>query len=187
MHIEGKTAYVKVMERGSFRTSPSLKKFSHAAIRKNVELLVLDLRDCVGMDSTFMGVVAGLAIYLRRQNSGRIILGNLSNHLLHLLTTLGLDQLVEIHMAGKPYSPFDLPAHPPPENLTELDASNPSQRETAEIMLEAHQNLVDASPANKSKFQDVLTFLKEDLQRNDFDGLRAFEHGTPQDSQNRKL
>jgi len=32
-----------------------------------------------------------------------------------------------------------------------------------ETMLKAHQDLVDANPANEAKFKDVLEYLRQDL------------------------
>jgi len=37
------------------------------------------------------------------------------------------------------------------------------KEETTEIMLEAHQALVEAAPENITRFKDVLDFLRNDL------------------------
>ena len=43
--------------------------------------------------------------------------------------------------------------------------SEPADKTTrAETMLEAHQDLVEANPANEAKFKDVLEYLRQDLQ-----------------------
>lgn len=161
--VQGTTAFIRVLGRGSFKISTSLKEFGRGALEQGCRYLALDMAECVGMDSTFMGVLAGLAMELKRRGGGRIVMVNLSIRTRGLLGTLGLDQVIEPHMTGN--LPDDLktafggggPA------LAPVAGQEESQRTTAETMLEAHENLVNLSPENLPKFKDVLTFLREDL------------------------
>lgn len=59
-------AMVKVNGRVSFRAGPSLKRFGVSAIERGCTQIVFDMEGCLGMDSTFMGVLAGLAFRVRR-------------------------------------------------------------------------------------------------------------------------
>ncbi|MFH0878410.1 MAG: STAS domain-containing protein [Lentisphaerota bacterium] len=162
--IHKETGFVHVQGRGSFKISTALKQFGQAAIEAHCVRLVMDMEDCIGMDSTFMGVLAGLAFHLRKLPDGAIIMVNLNPRTRGLLGTLGLDQIIEAHLAGAA-----------PETLNEvmsissqmhtLETDEPSQRATAETMLEAHENLIQLSPDNLPKFKDVLTFLRQDIQR----------------------
>ncbi len=157
-------AFIRVQGRGSFKISTAMKEFAGAAIDQGCTRLVLDMAECVGMDSTFMGVLAGLAVRLR-QKSGGIIMVNLSLRTRGLLATLGLDQVIEPHMSGD--TPADVQPFlgAAPGRLESLDTRERSTRVTTETMLEAHQDLVRLSPENLPKFKDVLTFLREDLKR----------------------
>jgi len=40
-----------------------------------------------------------------------------------------------------------------------------SELEQARLVLQAHENLVAADASNQAKFQDVLTFLKEQVKK----------------------
>ncbi len=167
--IQGPSALVRVEGRGSFKISPALKEFVLAAIEQKCATVILDMARCVGMDSTFMGVVAGLALRLREQRDGKIIMIHLTPRTRGLLSTLGLDQVVEPYMADA--TPKSI-QHLIPERaalMAALDTREKSRRATAETMLEAHEALVELSPENIPKFKDVLTFLREDLKRTDFD------------------
>ncbi|MFH0953413.1 MAG: STAS domain-containing protein [Verrucomicrobiota bacterium] len=167
--IQGGIAFVRVFGRGSFKISTAVKEFAVAAIDRGCRRLVLDMADCVGMDSTFMGVLAGLANRLKQKSDGTIVLVNLSPRTRGLLSTLGLDLVIEPYMTGA--MPEDLrPMLSQGRDLTALDTREMSQRATAETMLEAHENLVRLSPENLPKFKDVLTFLREDLKRAGPDG-----------------
>jgi len=44
---------------------------------------------------------------------------------------------------------------------TALQVRRQSEAESARLVLEAHENLVAADEANRSKFQDVLAILRE--------------------------
>lgn len=156
-------AYVRVVGRGSFKVSPALKEFAAGALTGNCTELVLDMKDCIGMDSTFMGVLAGIALRLR-ERQGRVVMVNLSTRTRGLLATLGLDQVIVPFMAGD--TPPDLAGLLAGDaSLAALEDRERSTRETAEMMVEAHQNLIELSPQNLPKFKDVLAFLREDLKR----------------------
>ena len=160
--VRGDLALVRVVGRGSFKISPALKDFCHGVMEKGCRRMAVDMADCVGMDSTFMGVLAGLAARLRQKGGGKIVMANLSLRTRGLLATLGLDEVIEPHMAGA------IPAWLQPLLAAPADALDirpPTPLETAETMLEAHQDLVKLSPENLPKFKDVLRFLSEDLKK----------------------
>lgn len=163
--VHGDTALIRVQGRGSFKVSAAMKEFTANAIGRGCRRLVLDMAECVGMDSTFMGVLAGLSGRLSQRGDGRIVMVNLSLRTRGLLTTLGLDQVIEPHMVGS--VPDDLKPFvmQPGESLDALDTRERSQRTTTETMLAAHEDLVRLAPGNLPKFKDVLTFLREDLEK----------------------
>jgi anti-anti-sigma factor len=164
--IDQDIAFVRVQGRGSFKVSTALKDFASAAIESGATQMVLDMNQCVGMDSTFMGVLAGLAFRLKDKPNSRIIMVNLSLRTRGLLATLGLDQVIEPYMAG--VIPEHLKGRLPEGTehaLTSLDTTTDSTHQTTQTMLEAHENLVQLSPENLPKFKDVLTFLREDLKK----------------------
>jgi anti-sigma B factor antagonist len=162
--VEGRIARVRVEGRGSFRVSPALKDFAVAALENGAHRLVMDFQACVGMDSTFMGVMAGLAFRFRQSGGEGVTALNLSTKTRHLLATLGLDRLMETHKIGE--TPPDLSAPPADETLiAPPPAADLDRTLLTETMIEAHEDLIKAAPANFSKFKDVLQYLREDLHR----------------------
>lgn len=162
--IQNEAAIVRVRGRGSFKISTALKEFVGAAIDRGCTKLILDMTECIGMDSTFMGVLAGLSFRLKQKNGG-VVMVNMSLRTRGLLATLGLDEVIEPHMAGDmPESLAGLLAGAGGE-MPVLENPERSTRETAATMLEAHENLVRLSPDNLPKFKDVLAFLQEDLKK----------------------
>lgn len=163
--VQDDVAYVRLRDRGSFKISKAMKQFGVSVIERNVRALVVDMSECVSMDSTFMGVIAGLAFRIQKKQ-GRMYMVNLSPRTRGLLSTLGLDQLVETYMSGATPPEFQRVFASDCE-LKTLARDESSQRETAEMMLEAHEDLVRASPENLPRFKDVLSFLREDVTKAD--------------------
>ena len=157
-------ALVRVEGRGSFKISTSLKEFGESALRAGATTGVLDMGRCIGLDSTFMGVLAGWASRLRQKPGGRLVLINLTPRTRGLVATLGLDQIVQAFEAGP--LPDDLRAVAAlSEGLSVLEAGGENQAVTTRTMIEAHENLLQLTPENLPRFKDVLTYLREDLSR----------------------
>jgi anti-sigma B factor antagonist len=161
--ISGQYALVKVEGRGSFKISASLKQFGDTVISKRLPLIIVDMTQCIGMDSTFMGVLAGVATRMKVQ-SGRIVMVNCSPRTKGLLSTLGLDQLINTFESGHTPEQYVAILHGrmPREAL---EAGSCHDVETVKTMLDAHQNLVDLVPENLPQFKDVLIFLREEVSR----------------------
>ncbi len=157
-------ALVRVDGRGSFKVSTAIKEFGQAALQAGATTAVLDMGRCIGMDSTFMGVLAGWATRLRQRPGGRLVLINLTPRTRSLVATLGLDQIVQAYEAGP--LPDDLrPVAALAEGLSVLESKGETQARTTETMIEAHENLVQLSSDNLPRFKDVLIYLREDLQK----------------------
>ncbi|MGD9873861.1 MAG: STAS domain-containing protein [Kiritimatiellia bacterium] len=156
-------ALVRVQGRASFKCSPALKTFCGAAIERGIPRIIMDMETCVGMDSTFMGVLAGIAVNLKAASGGVIQMINLSGRTRGLLATLGLDQMVEAWQPGE--SPAELADRFRQEGMERLSDEGRDRREMAKTMLEAHETLVEVFPENRPKFKDVLDYLREDMKK----------------------
>lgn len=159
--VNGPSVWVRVAGRGSFLNSGSLKEFAREMVNRGFRDFVFDLQDCVMMDSTFMGTMAGMALRLKELGEGRLRVIHCGERSRDLLSGLGLDQIFDIQANGS--------AAPECEALTQAngaptEASAAAKREQAGTMLEAHEALCEAAPENLTRFKDVLEYLKHDLQ-----------------------
>ena len=152
--VDLKEAHVRVHGKGSFKNSPALKQFGVAMMERGCRLLVIEMDDCVGMDSTFMGVLAGLAIFYRKSD-GDVSLRNLSAKNRNLVDTLGLSHLIRVEEGASLDS----------RRKTDRLDTVADRKAIAETMLEAHETLTSAAPGNVVKFKDVLAYLREDVAR----------------------
>jgi anti-anti-sigma factor len=156
--IVGDKVFVRVTGRGSFKVSPTLKQFiARVASRQPVSTVVIDLTECIGMDSTFMGVLAGLSGRLK-QNNQTLELINLSEKNAKLLATLGVDQVIAhfSHSHGHEM---------PNQAAKSLPVTEVTKKELAETSLQAHQNLVEISEENRPRFKRVIEYLQADVDR----------------------
>ncbi len=158
--VRNGVGYARVLGRGSFKVSASVKEYGNALLNSGVKRLVIDLRDCVGMDSTFMGVTAGLCNRFHKEGNATVEMVNCSDKVKRLMSTLGLDRLVDVVSGDSPDDSI-----PEKGELEDLAAKPESPLESAENMLEAHENLVKVHSDNEMRFQDVLDYLREDIQR----------------------
>ena len=160
--VNGPSVWVRVAGRGSFLNSGSLKEFAREMVNRGFREFVFDLQDCVMMDSTFMGTMAGMALRLKELGQGRLRVIHCGARSRELLSGLGLDQIFDIRANGATAPECEALAQ---ANGTAPEASAEVKREQAGTMLEAHEALCQAAPENLTRFKDVLEYLKHDLQQ----------------------
>jgi anti-sigma B factor antagonist len=119
---------------------------------------IMDLQNCVMMDSTFMGTLAGVALRLKELGDGHLHVVHCGTRSRELLSGLGLDQIFSIHSDD-----LSAPTCSDLDGEASTDVSPEQKREQAQIMLEAHEALCRAAPENLTRFKDVLDYLKQDL------------------------
>ncbi|MBA3961473.1 MAG: STAS domain-containing protein [Chthoniobacterales bacterium] len=156
--VKGPAVWVRVAGRGSFLNSGGLKEFGRAMVEKGYREFVIDLQDCVMMDSTFMGTLAGMALRLKELGQGRLHVVHCNPRSHDLLSGLGLDQIFDIHTNGTTAPQCSLLGKDGPATAAETQ-----KREQAGTMLAAHEALCEAAPENLTRFKDVLEYLKQDL------------------------
>ena len=136
----GKASYINCRCVGDFLTT---------VIEKGCRKIAVDCSQCTGMDSTFLGMVAGAAIRLRKLG-GNLSLAGLNERNSELIENLGLGKIVAIIDA--------------PSQAATSQAQLSATTATTEGILAAHENLVAADASNLSKFEDVITFLKKEME-----------------------
>jgi len=157
-----RTAVIRMEGRGSFKISPPMKQFIHQVINtESANRILLEMSDCSGMDSTFMGVIAGIACYIKSKPEFSFKLINLSEKNQKLLVTLGVDRVVDYSLSASEEEQGLLNQLSGPSQPLESDLSN--KLEAAQTTLEAHETLVNINPENLSRFKSVLEYLQDDV------------------------
>jgi anti-anti-sigma factor len=149
---------VRIDGRACFQNSACLRDFTGELMRQGKTRFVLDFQNCASMDSTFLGVLAGAALELKKmQPSGSLVLARVGPRNLELIRNLGLHRLLIVD-AGETTLSFE-------KCDTALQCANRTELENARLVLDAHENLVTVDEANRAKFQDVLSFLKNRVEQ----------------------
>jgi anti-sigma B factor antagonist len=148
----GRIVWVRVEGNGSSANSTALRDFAKEMIHRGAREFIIDLCNCPAMDSTFMGTLAGISLWLRELGEGRLSVVNVNERSAESLRTLGLDQLFIVQVSAVRR---DGQATPLP-----LKEDRTSQAQT---ILEAHKALTRAVPENLPKFKDVIQYLEEEL------------------------
>jgi len=142
--------------------SPALKAFSVERIGAGEKCLVVDLDACTGMDSTFMGTLAGIATRVTAGGSGVLQIANAGTRNRRSLEDLGLDFLMDIDPVDAAWlesidairTQLDPPLPP--------GAQGPLQQ--TKHVLEAHQILADTNEKNQKTFSTVVSLLGAELE-----------------------
>src|SRR5437868_4714977 len=92
-----KNVCIKIAGRASFSSSLDFKTLVNGLLQKGYSRFVLDLTDCLLMDSTFLGVLAGLGLKFGAARNGNslpcIELLNPNARIIDLLDNLGVSHL----------------------------------------------------------------------------------------------
>lgn len=160
--VSGHQVCLKISGRANFTSSIDFKTLVSELLQKGFTYFVLDLSECVLMDSTFLGVLAGFGLKMVVAPGGdgsarSIELRNPNNRIAELLENLGVAHLFKIvncpdNLPGDKESPC-------------APCAEPTREEVTRNCLEAHQTLMEIAPANIPRFKDVAQFLAEDLKK----------------------
>ena len=124
-------------------------------IEQGKRRFVMDFEACTGMDSTFLGVMAGAALQLHKTNPrGSLVVSHLNERNNELVHNLGLNRLLTVD-DGMGVSRDDTAFLEQKVLSDELQA--------ARQVLDAHRNLVEADDHNEAKFRDVITLCSKQL------------------------
>lgn len=150
---------VKINGKASFLNSNPVKSLFERLVEQGKSRFIIDFQQCTGMDSTFLGILAGLGIRLMKEEpKGSVVLCRLGSRNRELVRNLGLHRILTLDEGETEEEVADrdhLEALEEGTRLTEI--------ENARLVLQAHENLVEIDASNKTKFQDVISFLKNQV------------------------
>jgi anti-sigma B factor antagonist len=160
--LPGGLVVVKILGRGSFTNSVELKRLGDYLFERHAghkPHFIIDLDACTTMDSTFMGVLASVALREKREVADQLIVVNANPQNFRLLHTLGLAHFMDVRTSNE--------AAPNTDNarFREAEAEEVPRVDRIIHMIEAHQNLCEIDSENEVRFEGVLKYLNESLKR----------------------
>jgi hypothetical protein len=181
--VSNNLVFIKVEGKGTFQISQPLRQLSLEMIGRGYREFIVDLADCPSMDSTFLGVLAGMCLRLQNltvadaktagasipgSGGAKVHLANINARCHDVLRALGIDRLFcldvcELRIGGQAAA---LPSRTSLQPLQQQPSAAATSRENqAAVMLEAHRTLMEIEPQNIPKFKDVVRFLSEDIEK----------------------
>jgi|ERR1051326_1336895 anti-anti-sigma regulatory factor len=154
-----KFSCIKIVGRANFNSSVDFKTLVNELRQKGYSYFVLELSECLLMDSTFLGVLTGFGLQLGQGKKdccdNGIELLNANPRITELLENLGV-----LHLFKLSNGPLQAPDGAETRTHTPV---NPSKEEVTRACLEAHRTLMEVNPENVGRFKEVTQFLAEDL------------------------
>ncbi len=158
----GDVAWIRINGSASHLNSHLVSDFAAQYMENGGRRIVVDLENCPGMDSTFIGILTGITMNLADTDEGHIEVVNANARNKCSIKKLGLQELIDIDEDDTSWPEEralvaeNVTRPLPPKELTKL--------ERAEIMLKAHETLVEANAKNLCQFRDVLEYLRKDVE-----------------------
>ncbi len=161
----GGFSWIRCIGKGSFENSPKMKQWAEAQVATGRHTVVVDLEECTGMDSTFMGTLAGIAKRLRKFSDGALQVTGASEKCRNSLEDLGLSMLMQI----EPKAPIwkdDLVC----VRSSLQECSLNTVVDSTQHVFDAHKQLCEAYEGNDEKFSTVLDVLEAELENRIYRG-----------------
>ena len=149
---------LRITGRANFACGPDFKNLIQGLQDKGYRRFIIEMSECVLMDSTFLGLLCGLALKVHsgKGEGAGVQLLNPSPRVTDILESLGVTHVVRLVTAAS------APATGASESTTHCCGAH-TRQEMAQTSLEAHETLMALSPENAARFKDVAKFLAEDL------------------------
>jgi anti-anti-sigma regulatory factor len=148
--------FVRVEGRATHLNSQPLREFLEVMLQRGHRDLDLDMKECIFLDSTFVGVLAVIALRVRGPLAGTVRLFNASERCLELFRGLGVERYFNV-ISPEESAKETLPG---PQDLDVLPAASRTRAAWATTILEAHRVLTEADPTNLPRLRDVLELME---------------------------
>lgn len=159
----GSVAWVRIEGPANHGNADCIRQFLQGRFREGWRQFVIDLENCGGIDSTFIGMLYRLAATVAEEDDGGgVEIINPSERNERSIRKLGLDSLIRIDPAGKRWRAEQELVR---QNLGQPNSCPPlSRQDHAEMVLDAHEALAAANQENEKRFCDVVEFLRQDVE-----------------------
>lgn len=151
--------FIKLIGNSTMRNSKTLEEYLNKILTGEKKDIILDFEECNYMDSTMLGLIAKIALKIKKIWLQEIIAINLDNSTLMSIKSTGIDKLlnlIESDNINKKDS----------EELEELENKDfDSKEEKTQHILESHKTLVNLNEENKLIFQNVVNLLEKEIEK----------------------
>ncbi|CAG0971747.1 hypothetical protein PLCT2_01394 [Planctomycetaceae bacterium] len=153
--------YAKVVGLGNFNNAGPLREYVETALNNGIRGVVIDLGQCTGLDSTFMGTLIGFRDYeVSGDQKQCVTIVNATPITLRAMTSLGLPKMCHVKSDH---------VDPPATNLERLREGWQDRRGRTKLVYEAHKHLVKNDKENEARFAPFLAALVKEAREHQQD------------------
>lgn len=145
--------YCRVVGVGNMNNCTAFQNFAERMRKSGYTEFVIDFSTCHGLDSTFLGVLLGIAMGDRKTRA-HVVIVNASQALRKAFHEVGIDRLLEVcpEVVVAPEVP-----------LCRLEVEDASPRRRIGVILRAHEDLCSIDASNEGRFGLFLDMLRAEL------------------------
>ena len=157
--VIGNNIYVRPIGYATQNNSLGLPDFFTAMFKQGCNSVSFDLKDCCGMDSTFLGVIAVAAMSHAHGRDKAVVVLNATVRARHQLCLIGLTPVIALK--GEPTEP------PCGLTLKNVDLVHlpKTERERIETIKRLHEELIKLNDRNRQEFARFVEMLEAELQQ----------------------
>lgn len=151
---DGNNLYVQASGLANMKNAPLLDALFQSDAHRDLQMICIDLAQCTGMDSTFMGLLVGTSSMMK-VDARRLVVVNPSDLCMKLLDMLGVSEVLPVL------------SHCQSPEITFVDLGEGSiavgAMQRMEVIRRAHHALAGVNEANHVKFAAFIAALEADL------------------------
>jgi anti-anti-sigma factor len=152
---ENKTLFFKLEGTLKYTESLSFDAFIDSLIQKqDFDEAVFDLTEVIYLDSTNLGIIAKIGEYLLERYGKRTTLISTNEDVNEVLRSVGFDEVFIL-------------IDDPSERIRKVDEipnkAEDTDKDTGNMILEAHKNLIRINEKNRETFQDIVDLMEKEL------------------------
>ncbi len=155
------TTWVQVDGRAGQGNCGNVKKFLRDRFDEGLRNFVIDLENCSGIDSTFIGMLYRLAVDVEQTGEqGGVHVVDACERNAKSITKLGLDSKIQLHAEASEWS--ELKERISSVLLPAAGDSALEKTERADMIIECHEALAEANSENRKRFNPLLSLLRKE-------------------------
>lgn len=151
-HVFKLVGDVRQSTMGGIGKSSAFYDFIHELCKDgNVDCAVFDCRDATGIDSTYLGLMAQVAVHIIETHAHKPVLVSTRQKITELLHGMGFDALfLIVSDINHDYA-----------CLKDFPEGGQEHTDSMRVILQAHKTLASMNEQNRQEFQNVINILEQ--------------------------
>ena len=151
---------VRVCGKANFQNSLILKRYVEKKI-DSIRSIIIDLAECLSMDSTFIGTLASLSRELEKKFGDKLKVFSAQGRNLEVLQELGVHFVLDVNPKSESLKKFVQKFDKSSFLCIEANSVNTYRKH----VLEAHETLINQNEGNRQRFSSLIEQLKEESEK----------------------